>query len=93
MIWLFKNGEGKLFNEDEVKEKMAEGWILKRDRTVENGNGTTLYKRLKGEIVEGQEPQGKVIIESDLFPNELVAKKLQDGWYKTKEDARYPHKA
>jgi len=34
MIWLFKNGEGKLFNEDEVKEKMAGGWVLKRDRTV-----------------------------------------------------------
>lgn len=42
---------------------------------IPRGTGTTLYKRLKGEI------------ESDLFPDELVAKKLQDGWYKTKEEA------
>jgi len=51
------------------------------------GTGTTLYKRLKGEMIEGEELSEEVIIESDLFPNEMVNKKLSENWFRTKDEA------
>lgn len=85
--WKLKE-EGQ--DEKPQPEKQAPAPNAKRkgvNIAIPEGTGTTLYKRLKGEIVEGQESPEEIIIESDLFPNELVAKKLQDGWYKTKEKA------
>ena len=54
---------------------------------IPDGTGTMLYKRLIGEIVEGEETPEEVLIQSDNFPDEFVSRNLEEGWFKTKEEA------
>lgn len=63
---------------------------------VKGSKKVTLYKRLEGEIVEGDEnPLDEVIIESESFPESAVKNALKDGWFLTEEEAAHapPDKA
>lgn len=57
---------------------------------VKGSKKVTLYKRLEGEIVEGDEnPFDEVIINSESFPESTVKGAIKDGWFKTEEEAAH----
>lgn len=65
-----------------IAQCKAMGWkLVKVEKKI------TLYKRLKGEIIEGQEPPKEVIIESEEFQKSDVEGKIKEGWFLTKKDA------
>ena len=68
--------------EDTERDKVPEG-----NEPPDVEGATTLYRRLAGEWVVGEDQPKEVIIESDPFPNELVADALTDGWFRTKQEA------
>lgn len=75
---------GDMMDESGEKDKDK---VSEEEEQPDVEGGTYLYRRLPGEMVEGEEAPGEVILESELFPNELVDQKLSEGWYRTKEDA------
>lgn len=90
-----KTEEAKIVSEEEALELYKQGWFdspkAAEDSEVENQpgeDGTVLYKRIKVELVEGQPPAGdEFIIESDLFPEDLLEEAFKDGWYRTEAEA------
>ena len=64
-------------------------------KPVKGSKKVKLYKRLEGEIVEGQEPMDEVIIDSESFPESQVEAAIKDGWFETEEKAAHapPDKA
>jgi len=61
------------------------GW-----KPVKGSKKVTLFKRLEGELIEGDEnPFDEVIIESEKFPESAVDGALKDGWFLTGEDAAH----
>lgn len=65
-----------------VAQCKAMGW-----KPVKVGKKITLYKRLKGEIIEGQDLPKEVIIESEEVQKSDVERKIKEGWFLSKKDA------
>ena len=81
--WVLVEEESDLSDSDVDEQESDE----QPEQPVSSGEGTVLYQRLEGEMVEGEEAPEEVLIQSDLFPPELVEQKLKEGWFKTKEEA------
>lgn len=84
--WKLKEGQEAVLNTDSDVDPVQEDPPSNKVE-LPPGTGTTLYRRLVGEMIEGEEPPAEVLIESDIFPDEFVETKLQDGWFRDKEEA------
>ena len=71
-----------LDDEVTVAQCKAAGW-----KPIEGTKKVVLYRRLKGEIMEGQPRPPKVIVEREPFPEELAKLAIEDGWFLTEEEA------
>lgn len=94
MIEIHKDDETRNCHDFELKRMERLGWSAEAQPETkpdpddeEYDEAMVLYKRPKGEWVEGQEPPDQVIIDSDSFPAELVNDALREGWFKTREEA------
>ena len=67
-----------------IAQAKAHGWT-----PVKGSKKVKLYKRLSGELIEGEPPppDGKVIIESESFREEDAPGKIKEGWFATEEEA------
>jgi len=85
MKW--KRPSGKLIEtlDDEVTTAQckANGW-----EPIKGSKKVKLYKRLLGELIEGDpNPPNEVIIESESFREEDAPNKIKEGWLATEEEA------
>lgn len=101
--WRYKYGEeAKIFEGDELEQAEKEGWkdspdLCKEPEKVPAPTGgkpgpkpkeATLYKRPKGEVVEGQEPPKEIMVGFQKFIGAAVIEEaLKDGWFKTRDEA------
>jgi hypothetical protein len=93
MKWIKPNGTEIDLNDSPANIEAAEkaGLVRAEEPTVDEPltgpKQIKLYKRLEGEIVEGEEPPEEVIIESESFTEKEAKKKIKEGWFATEEEA------
>lgn len=96
MKWVKPNGTVLELNTQPENIKVAEslGWKPVEFPKVPDVPGNPdkdkikLFKRLDGEVVEGdEEPREDVIIESDQFTEAEAEKKIEEGWFFTEDEA------
>jgi len=95
MKWLRPSGSEIETSENDATIEYCESLGWKRmesepeEQPTPEGEVMLLYKRLKGEWVEGEEPNDEVILESHSFPVDAVRQALKDGWFMTQDEASY----
>jgi len=86
--WVYhKTEKAKVVSAADAQEFYELGWADSPAAAMKV-EGTLLYKRLEGELVEGDpDPPDEIIIESDFFPPDMVEEALKEGWYKNPTEA------